>query len=112
MRLAREHLRQLTRSLWAMVAFLLGFTFLLILIARQYLLPALAAASDADPGGRRQLAAVSALLLAIVLVILFIGLLLVFRVHRFFFSHGRGALGKNSPTEYTDAWTESGKRVQ
>lgn len=103
------HYRLFTRALWTMVAFLLGFVALLVFVSRHYLMPALEAYSNADPDGRQQLAAVSALMLAILLITIIIGLLLAFRVRRFF-KVEPGA--RAEPTKYVDAWKEAGKRVE
>jgi hypothetical protein len=77
--------RAFRRPFWATVAFLLAFAALLLLIGRYFMQPAVVAAHVADGPGRRQLSAVSILLLAILLVMLAVGLMLTFRVHRFFF---------------------------
>ena len=66
------------------------------------------AAQDATPGQKRELAAFSRLLLAIVLFILCVGILMIFRVRRFFFPR---ASAKRQKTEYIDAWAEAGKRL-
>jgi uncharacterized membrane protein YhaH (DUF805 family) len=81
--------RALRRPFWATVAFLLAFIALLLLICRFYMQPAVVAAHVADEPGRRQLSAVSMLLLAILLVMLIVGLMLTFRVHRFFLPPNR-----------------------
>ena len=97
------------RIYWATLAFLIGFAVLIYVISDWYLLPALDAAQGATTGEKRQLAAYSRLLLAIVLVILICGILLTFRFGRFFFPRNREPSG---PTKYVDAWAESGKRMQ
>ena len=74
------------RTFWATLAFLLAFVALLLLIARYFMQPAVQAAHVATAPERRQLSAVSILLLAILLTMLIVGLLLTFRVHRFFVS--------------------------
>src|SRR4051812_3149134 len=76
-------LRRFRRPFWATVAFLLGFTVLLVIVSNYFLLPAISAARGADASGRHQLSAVSALLLAVLLVTLIVGLFLTFRIHRF-----------------------------
>ena len=100
--------RRIRRVLWASVAFLMGFSALIVLIAHYYLLPAIDAARDADPAGRRQLSAFSTLLLAVVLFTLLVSLLVTFRVRKFF-------MPRSSPqrtrTEHIDAWTESARRM-
>jgi predicted MFS family arabinose efflux permease len=98
---------RLGRSIWPIVFFLLGFEAMLILITHQYLLPAYDAAAHADQAGRHQLDAVSSLLLMVVLTIIVVGVILVFRVRRYFKTdHDTRA----KPTEYSDAWAESGRR--
>jgi hypothetical protein len=67
-----------------MVAFLFAFEALLAIFTWFYLIPALEASNAADANQRRALSAWSLLLLAIVLVMLAIGLMLVFRIRRFF----------------------------
>ena len=62
-----------------------GFAAVLVAVCRIYLFPALRAAASADPQQQRQLAATAWLILAVVLFVLFAGLLLAFRVGRFFF---------------------------
>jgi hypothetical protein len=76
--------RRLRRTLWGMVAFLCGFEALLAILTWFYLIPALQASNVADANQRRALSAWSMLLLAIVLVMLAVGLMLVFRIRRFF----------------------------
>ena len=79
------HLRRaFRRPFWATVAFLLAFIALLLLVCKYFMQPAVVAAHVATPPERRQLSAVSILLLAILLIMLGVGLMLTFRVHRFF----------------------------
>jgi len=96
------------RTPWPVALFLAGFTVLLILILNAYLKPAAEAARNADKVGKHELAAWSWLLLAILLVILFAGLTLTFRFARFF------SRNSETPTKtiYTDAWSESAKRLK
>ena len=94
--------------LWATLAFMAGFAVLIVVVSRWYLLPALEATQGATGVEKRQLAATSRLLLALILFVLVAGLLLTFRVGRFFVPR----LGeKDKPTKYVDAWAESAKRV-
>src|SRR5687768_5077529 len=88
------------RSMWAMVAYLAGFAVLITFIAWYYLIPAMQAASDATPRQKQQLSAYSLLLMALVLLIVFVGIVLTFRVSRFFFP--RPPLAR-SQTKYVDA---------
>jgi ABC-type uncharacterized transport system permease subunit len=78
--------RAFRRTFWATVAYLLAFVALLLIIAKYFMRPAVVAAHVATPPERRQLSAVSILLLAILLIMLAVGLMLSFRVHRFFVS--------------------------
>ena len=96
------------RTPWAVVLFLVGFGILITFVSFYYLLPAMDAALDASPRQRRGLAAYSSLLLALVLFILFVGLLMTFRFGRFFFPRSAPPPAK---TKYVDAWAESGKRM-
>ncbi|CAN5416899.1 hypothetical protein BH10PLA1_BH10PLA1_14090 [soil metagenome] len=95
-------------SIWPTLAFLVGFVFLLIFISDYYLLPAFDAFFHAAPQDRALLSAHSALLLTVILLILACGLLLTFRIGRFFFPK---PMQKRSQTTYIDAWAEAGKRT-
>ena len=91
------------------VIFLTVFAIVLLLVVQLYLIPAMLAAKDADASQRRQLSAYATLILAVVLFVLFSGLLLTFRVGRFFFPRNPARTLK--PTEYVDAWAEAGRRA-
>jgi hypothetical protein len=101
------------RTPWSVLAFLILFSLGLIALTYYYLLPAhrafLQAKQDNDKPGLHAISATSALLMAVVLIILITGLLLTFRIGRLFFP-------RNSPprtkTQYVDAWAESGKRME
>ncbi len=97
------------RSTWAFLAFLVGFTVLLVFISNIYLLPALQAANDATAQEKKQLSAYAALLMAVVLVILVAGILMTVRIGRFFFP--RAGI-KRQRTKYVDAWAEAGRRME
>jgi hypothetical protein len=97
------------RTTWAVLAFLLLFAILIVCVSHFYLLPALAVVKDANPGEKLRLEAYSRLLLAIVLFILVVGLMLTFRIGRFFFPRPRTP---KVQTKYVDAWTEAGRRAQ
>jgi hypothetical protein len=101
--------QRLRRSLWATAAFLIGFAVLIGAVVYYYLLPAADAARSADAGGRRQLSAFSMLLLAVVLLCLWVGLFMAFRVRRFFFPR---PVPPRTKTDHVDAWTESGRRLE
>ena len=92
-----------------MLAFLVGFAVLIYFISDWYLLPAMDAARGANPVERKTLAANARLLLAIVLFILVAGIMMTFRFGRFFLPRQRDA---QKPTQYVDAWTEAGRRVE
>jgi len=96
----------LRRSLWATVAFLLGFAGLITILSKYFLIPGLDAAADATAPEKRQLSAFALLLLAIVLLLLVVGLLMTFRVSRFF-----TARSPRTQTKYVDAWAESARRL-
>jgi hypothetical protein len=96
-------------SRWAILAFLAGSVVLLWLVADRYLIPAVRASHNIDAIGRKELAALSALVLAVVLICLLAGLILIVRPGRFFLPR------QHSPrtrTPYVDAWGESAKRIQ
>lgn len=99
---------RLGRSFYATVAFLLGALVLILVVSHYFLLPALEVAQDASVPQKRQLVAFSRLILSIVLLILFVSLILLFRVGRFFFPKNRP---KPVKTQYVDVWAEAGKRV-
>ncbi len=96
------------RTYWPVLLFLLGFAALIAFVSFYYLRPAMEAAIDATPTQRRGLAAYSWLLMALVLFVLFVGLLMTFGFGRFFFPR---SLSPRTKTKYVDAWAESGKRI-
>lgn len=99
------------RMLLRAIIFLLLFAVVLLLVTNLYLLPALEASKGVeDPRQRRQLSAVATLVLFVVLFVLFAGLVLTFRVGRFFLPRPPTARAK--PTEYVDAWAEAGRRMK
>lgn len=101
------------RTPWAAVAFLAAFAAGLALLSHYYLLPALrtflTARQQGDKTGAQAITATSALLLAVILVILIAGILLTFRIGRFFFPRKTEPRTK---TKYVDAWAESAKRME
>lgn len=100
------------RILWGTLAFLLGFSLLIVIVSDWYLLPALEAARSANPLERKTLSAHARLLLAVVLFVLVAGILLTFRFGRFFFPRQREpGTGAAPPTRYSDAWAESARRM-
>src|SRR4051812_35895106 len=92
------------------VVFLIVFAVVLLLAVQLYLLPAMQAAKGVDDVRQREeLSAIATLILCVVLFVLFAGLLLTFRIGRFFFP--RPPTKRNKPTEYVDAWAEAGRRA-
>jgi hypothetical protein len=96
------------RAPWALILFLLGFFALLVIVSRYYLLPAFAVLEGASPTEKKWLSAASTLLLAVVLFTIAVGLVLVFRVRRYFVPPPR----PRTKTQYVDAWAESAKRLE
>ncbi|MDB5319998.1 MAG: hypothetical protein JWN40_1629 [Phycisphaerales bacterium] len=105
--------RRPARTQWGVLAFLVLFTLGLIALTYYYLLPAhrafLKAKADGDQHGVHAISATSALLMAVILIILISGLLLTFRIGRLFFPRNAPPRTK---TQYIDAWAESGKRME
>ena len=97
------------RKPWAILAFLVGFLVLLVFICFYYLLPALREYQHASHAYQQQMRAWSTLLLAILLIILLCGLMLTFRIGRFFFPR-RDV--RRTQTHYVDAWAEAGRRLE
>lgn len=91
------------------IVFLAGFTALLVFVSYFYLFPALRARQNANEAERKLLAAHALLLLAVLLFILLMGLILTFRLGRFFLPRPKVA---RRPTIYPDAWAEAGRRIQ
>ncbi len=109
MRMLPSHRRfRAGRTPWAVLLFLVGFATLIVFVSFYYLMPAMDAALSAGPKERRHLAAHSWLLMSLVLFILFVGLMITFRIGRFFFPR---SAPPPSQTKYVDAWAESGKRI-
>ena len=93
----------------AVLAYLVAFTLLLVALLKWYLIPALLAAEHAGPEERKKLAAGALLVLVVVLFAAWAGLVLTFRVGRFFFPR---PTPPRKQTLYIDAWAESAKRMQ
>ncbi len=89
--------------------FLLLFAFLIVGVSDFYLIPALSAAQVANHAQRLGLAAYARLLLTIVLLILFAGLVLTFRIGRLFIPRPPSPRVR---TKYVDVWAEAGKRME
>jgi hypothetical protein len=97
------------RAYWAVAVFLVGFAVLLALLLSYFLAPAMDAAQHATKPEKDSLVAWSRLVLSIVLFVLFAGLLLTFRVGRWFVPKKSEP---RSQTKYVDAWKEAGRRMQ
>lgn len=103
--------KRLGRIHWGTFVFLIVFVILLVVVARYALVPGLDAIrqnpttqhSDALTAGY------GLLLLFVLLFILFVGIVMTFRFGRLFFPRPTEPRTK---TQYTDAWAESGKRMQ
>jgi hypothetical protein len=91
------------------IAYLLGFVVLLLLLIHFFLNPAYDAAKNAPPEGLRKLKAVGMIMLMLTLVYLLIGLILTFRIGRFFFPRPPTPRVR---TPHVDIWAEAGKRLQ
>ena len=98
-----------TRPFFPLIGFMLAAWIILFLVTDLFLIPALRVANGADSLARKQLAAISALVLAIILTCLLAIVFLVLRPGRFFMPR------KSEPkvrTRYVDAWAEAGQRIE
>lgn len=93
---------------WQVLAFMLAFVALLMAVLAYCIVPGMEAAKHASDQEKEHLVAWFRLLLAVLLLILFCGLLLTFRVSRFFLPR---PTPPKSRTVYTDAWEESARRM-
>jgi hypothetical protein len=96
------------RTYTGVLLYLCGFALLLLVALNNFLVPVLHAAAHNGHAAHQKLAAISWLLLWIILTYLISGLMLVFRVGRFFFPRPRPPRHR---TQYIDAWAESAKRI-
>src|SRR3982751_5880048 len=90
-----------SRPIFALIGFMIAAWVILFLVTDVYLIPALKAVQGADSIARKQLAALSALVVAI--------LLLILRPGRFFLP---GKSGPKTRTKYVDAWAAAGERME
>jgi hypothetical protein len=93
---------------WSALIFLAVFSVLVIIVAYYTIAPGMEAARDATAQEKRTLVAWYRLLLAVLLFILFAGLVITFRFGRLFFPRPSAPRVK---TQYVDAWAESAKRI-
>ena len=98
-----------SRSMIGMVIFLVSSLIVLYLVSFKYLLPALRISQGLTDTGKQHLRAISALVLAVVLTMLIAFAVLAIRPGRFFLPRRQAP---RSRTNYPDAWTESGKRLE
>lgn len=103
-------MKRLGRIHWGTFVFLILFVILLVVVARYALVPGLAAI-EGNPTTKESNAIVAwyRLVLFVLLFILFVGIVLTYRFGRLFFPRPTEPRTK---TQYTDAWAESGKRMQ
>lgn len=97
------------RTLTAVVVYLVLFGLVVAGVSWFYLLPALNKAHAASPEEKKRLAGQALLVMIVVLFVLLAGLVLTFRVGRFFFPR---PVAPRRKTEYVDAWSESAKRMK
>ena len=103
-------MKRLGRIHWATFVFLIAFMILLVVVARYALFPGIDAKTRAATTQEtEELAAWYTLLLFVLLFILFVGIVMTYRFGRLFFPRPTEPRTK---TQYTDAWAESGKRMQ
>lgn len=92
----------------AVIAYLALFGILLVFVCRYYLFPTMEVFKTATHAEKVTLAAYARLILALLLLILFSALSIIFRVGRFFFPRPQPP---RTRTTYVDAWAEAGKRA-
>lgn len=92
-----------------LLVFAIASMVLIGVVAHSYLLPAFQTPPATDPKLRRYQAAVSLLLLSVVLVVIFGMGVLTLRVTRRLRHRDRTP---PKPTRYVDAWAEAGKRAK
>jgi hypothetical protein len=107
--ISSSHHTRAGRTYAAVTVYLVVFALLVLALVKWYLVPGLRAAQNASHDEREKLAANALLVLIVVLFALMAGLVLTFRVSRFFFPR---PTPPRHPTQYTDAWAESAKRMQ
>jgi Ca2+/H+ antiporter len=104
-----KHARSSGRTIIAVLSFLLLFTILLVLVNHYYVIPGIEAQKHMDHAGRRKLAANAMLVMILMLTLLVVGLLITFRISRFFFPR---PMSPRTRTKVIDAWMEAGKRME
>jgi ABC-type polysaccharide transport system permease subunit len=102
-------IRHLGIAVWPYVSFLILFSLLLMGVCKWYLIPAMDDFNHADRLQKRLLGLHALLIMMVVLLILALGLLLTYRLGRYF---SRRPASQRTATKYVDAWSESAKRMQ
>ena len=97
------------RTILAVLCFLVLFTLLLVLVNYIYVMPGLEQAKHMNHEQRRKLAANAMLVLMLLLTLLVVGLLITFRISRFFFPR---PTVPRAHTKVVDAWAEAGQRME
>lgn len=97
------------RSVVGVVGFFVLFTLLLLLVYRFYMIPWIAESQHASKSHLRKMSAEALLLMCVLLSILFSGLLVTFRISRFFV---QPPAEKRTQTKVVDAWSEAGRRME
>ena len=97
------------RTIFAVLCFLLLFAVLLVLVFHFYVGPGLELAKHLDRPARRKLAASALLAMILMLTLLVLGLLVTFRISRFFFPP---PTLPRTRTKVVHAWAEAGKRME
>jgi len=101
--------RQPGFSAWPYLVFVILFSLLLLGVCKWYLIQAMDDFGHADKLQKRLLGLHAMLIMIVLLLIAGLGLLLSFRMGRYF---SRRPPSKNTPTKYVDAWSESAKRMK
>jgi nitric oxide reductase large subunit len=97
------------RTILAVLCFLTLFVILLLLVSHFYLQPGLEAAKHMNHEQLREQAAEAMLVFMLLMTLLVVGLLLTFRISRFFFPR---PTVPRTHTKVVDAWAEAGQRME
>jgi len=103
------------RTIFAVLSFLTLFLILVLLVSKFYIEPSMQLASHLNRNDPQQLkerhaiAAHGMLVMMLLLTLLVIGLLMTFRISRFFFPR---PTAPRTRTKVIDAWAEAGKRME
>ena len=103
------------RTIFAVLCFLTLFMIIVLLVSKFYIEPSMEVASHLNRNDPQQLkerhaiAAHGMLVMMLLLTLLVIGLLMTFRISRFFFPR---PTVPRTRTRVIDAWAEAGKRLE